>query len=205
MNKDKIILSLFDATGNWSEPYRRAGYTVIQQDIQHGADIFADTLPDANIWRAEGIRAHGILAAVPCTDFAASGARWWASKQGATINYEGPVSFQDRLEYFSAMVLAVLVIIEWLQPRWWAIENPVGRIQKIVPEIGPCRLWFQPCDYGDPYTKKTGLWGQFNPNLPRNPVQPTQGSKMHRMSSAWKAKRSETPRGFAQAFFQANP
>ena len=32
----KTILSLFDYTGNWSEPYRQAGYNVIQQDLKHG-------------------------------------------------------------------------------------------------------------------------------------------------------------------------
>lgn len=25
-NKDKIILSLFDLTGNWSKPYKQNGY-----------------------------------------------------------------------------------------------------------------------------------------------------------------------------------
>ena len=41
----KTILSLFDASGNWSAPYRRAGYRVIQRDIQLGQDIFEDTIP----------------------------------------------------------------------------------------------------------------------------------------------------------------
>lgn len=205
MNKHKIILSLFDYSGNWSRPYHEAGYTVIQQDIKHGADIFADTMNEANNCRVEGIKAHGILAAVPCTDFAASGARWWKMKEGQPIEYDGPIQFDDRLEFFTAMVLAVLVIVEWLEPAWWAIENPVGRIEKLVPEIGPCRLWFQPWWYGDPYTKKTGLWGRFNANLPRRPVLPIYGSKMHNMSSEWKEQRSETPPGFARAFFESNP
>jgi hypothetical protein len=103
------------------------------------------------------------------------------------------------------MVIATLTIIEFLNPKWWCIENPIGRIRKLVPEIGESKLIFDPCDYGDPYTKRTCLYGDFNPNLPKNPVLPVYGSMMHRMSSTWKTQRSETPKGFACSFFKANP
>lgn len=39
MADKKIILSLFDLTGNWSRPYKENGYEVIQVDIQLGIDI----------------------------------------------------------------------------------------------------------------------------------------------------------------------
>jgi hypothetical protein len=68
--------------------------------------------------------------------------------------------------------------------------------------------YFQPWWYGDPYTKKTGLWGNFNKNLIRNEVEPTEGSKMWLnyggKSERTKELRSETPVGFARAFFLAN-
>ena len=71
---------------------------------------------------------------------------------------------------------------------------------------GDPTLIFNPCDYGDPYTKKTLLWGRFT--VPRKrPVEPTLGSKMHLLPPSkdrWKL-RSATPPGFAQAFFEANP
>jgi hypothetical protein len=63
---------------------------------------------------------------------------------------------------------------------------------------------FDPCDYGDPYTKRTLLWGSFNLPKPLG-VLPTEGSKMHRLSSSHAAQRALTPPGFAQAFFEANP
>lgn len=205
-NLMKTILSLFDYTGNWSEPYRQAGYNVIRHDIQLGQDIFDDTIPAANRDRVDGNTVHGILAAVPCTDFANSGARWWKRKSSQAAPYTGNnLHFDNRLEYFTSMVLAVRVLVEWLEPTWWVIENPRGRIRKLVPDIGPPRLIFQPYQYGDPYTKETWLFGNFNPNLPQNPVLPLYGSKMHRMSSTWKNERSETPPGFARAFFLANP
>jgi len=69
-------------------------------------------------------------------------------------------------------------------------------------------MYFDPCDFGDPYTKKTALYGNFNTHLKRTPVKPVEGSKMHRLyggkSEKTKAARSITPEGFARAFFEAN-
>lgn len=89
------------------------------------------------------------------------------------------------------------------RPKWWALENPAGKLRRY---LGPPTYTFQPNDHGDPYTKRTCLWGEFN--LPaRNPVPATEGSKMHRLSPSpdRAARRSETPMGFARAFFEANP
>ena len=64
-NRDKIILSLFDLTGNWSRPYKENGYKVIQIDLQLGTNIM--------IWDYKKIpkeQVYGILSACPCTDFA---------------------------------------------------------------------------------------------------------------------------------------
>lgn len=33
MSKRKIIISLFDYTGNWSKPYKENGFEVVQVDI----------------------------------------------------------------------------------------------------------------------------------------------------------------------------
>lgn len=202
--KPGTILSLFDATGNWSEPYRKAGYEVIQRDLKLGHDIFRD-VELAMYEHAEGMKVHGVLAAVPCTDFANSGARWWSQKLHEPAPEYPMVTFENRLDYFVGMVLATLAIIEWLRPEWWVIENPRGRIRKLVPEIGNPKLVFQPWQYGDPYTKETYLYGSFNADLPQTPVLPIEGSKIHRMGSQQQDERSITPKGFARAFFLANP
>ena len=205
-NAGKIILSIFDYTGQWCEPYRQAGYEVIQLDIQHGQCIFDNIVPGAIDLHHQGCKIHGLLAAVPCTEFANSGARWWASKVGMPAHYPGTnVAFEDRLEEATFMVLATLFIVELLQPEWWVIENPRGRVRKLVPEIGSPGLVFQPWWYGDPYTKETFLYGHFNVELERNEVEPVNGSMAHRTSSSNKKKRSATPQGFARAFFAANP
>lgn len=176
------ILSLFDHSGVWSQPYRDAGYDVLQYDIKHGRDVrLIENLGPV----------RGILAAPPCTEFSASGARWWAGKPDALL--------VDAL----ALVDAVFRLVWVHRPQWWALENPVGRLKRW---LGPPRMYFNPCDFGDPYTKKTGLWGEFNPPAKR-PVEPVEGSKLHRLPpSPERAElRSVTPPGFARAFFEANP
>ncbi|MEP3913608.1 MAG: DNA cytosine methyltransferase, partial [Sneathiella sp.] len=140
---------------------------------------------------------HGILAALPCTDFAGSGARWWEGKDRA-----GATQKSVELAY------QTLAIIEFLRPSWWVLENPVGRLEKLVPELTPFGpFYFNPCDFGDPYTKKTGLWGEFNKDMKRNPVEPIEGSKMHLLPPGPDRQflRSVTPAGFAAAFHEANP
>lgn len=183
----KTILSLCDITGNWSRPYEVAGYAVVRVDLKAGCDVRTLERMDA--------RVHGILAAPPCDHFAVSGARWWASKGDAAI--------LDGLSIVDACLRAVAIY----RPEWWALENPVGRLKRW---LGPPAWSFDPCEFGDPYTKRTCLWGHFTPPVPlfapqaRKVVEPVLGSMMHTVVRD-KAKRSATPSGFAQAFFEANP
>lgn len=185
----KIILDLCGGTGSWSAPYKEAGY-----------DVRVITLPvDVRTYQPPE-NVHGILAAPPCDHFSVSGAQYWPAKDadGRTAD---ALSIAD----------ACLDLIESCEPVWWALENPVGRLKKLRPELGEPVLSFNPCDYGDPYTKKTLVWGRFN--MPKkSPVPPervcSQGSWIQRLggtSAKTKRLRSITPPGFARAFFEANP
>jgi hypothetical protein len=177
----RIILDLCGGTQGWSRPYIEAGYDVRVVDIENGDDVRLYSPPD---------NVYGILAAPPCTHFAASGARWWETK--------GNLALLDGL----SVVDACLRIIYVAKPKFWALENPIGRLTQY---LGKPTMYFDPCDFGDPYTKRTCLWGKFN--IPRKaPVEPTEGSKLWRLPPSedrWKL-RSITPPGFAQAFFEAN-
>jgi hypothetical protein len=189
----RLIVSLFDHSGAWSQPYADAGYRVVRVDLQAGWDVF-DIWPAA--FEREHGPAHGVLAALPCTHFSGSGARWWAEKDA-----DGRTAEAVRLAEHT------LYLIEAMEPKWWVLENPVGRLERLVPSVGPKRMTFQPWHYGDPYTKRTCLWGEFNTDLPRSDVEPTEGSRMWRMpeTKARQRLRSITPTGFAKAFFAANP
>lgn len=190
-NAMRTVISLFDVSGVIAQPWVEAGYNVVSYDLQTGADI--------NEFNAENLlEQHGndevwaILAQPPCTDYASSGAQWWKDKDA-----------DGRTEASNELVRQTLRTIELFRPAVWVMENPIGRIatQNKLPEP---TLVMDPWHYGDPYTKRTQLWGRFDPNLPQAPVEPTEGSKIHRMSSSAKNERSLTPEGFAYAFFMAN-
>ena len=110
------------------------------------------------------------------------------------------------------LVKRTLGIIGAAEPYFWALENPVGRLNELIPELsfyGP--TYFNPCDFGDPWTKLTGLWGRFNRNLPRTPVEAIKSSEhgswlmsLGGKGEATKELRAATPPGFARAFFLAN-
>ena len=211
-NSERVVLSLFDLSGKWAEPWARAGYQVYTFDIQddwwyedpqtgemlRAGDVhnFSHDFFNEMFGYFEGADVYAILAACPCTDFAVSGARHFAAKDvdGRTVASVN-------------LVQQTLAVIEYFKPAIWAIENPVGRIEKLG-NLPPWRLSFDPYHFGEDYTKRTLLWGRFNADLPIAPCEPTEGSKMHKKyggkSMATKNARSVTPEGFSYAFFMAN-
>tara|TARA_Y100001937_G_scaffold112783_1_gene160749 strand:- start:370 stop:1011 length:642 start_codon:yes stop_codon:yes gene_type:complete len=208
----KIILDLCGGTGSWSKPYADNGYDVRIIDIYEWGVKLAENVyapiynfpngknGDIRLLKKIKEPVYGILAAPPCTHFAGSGARWWKEK--------GIEPLKDGL----SMVDAVFRIVFAHKPKFWVMENPVGRL---VHYIGKPKMIFNPCDYGDPYTKKTCLWGEFNEPI-KTPVEPkfiTVGGKrmseIHYKTFAMKPndrarERSKTPQGFAKAFYEAN-
>lgn len=182
---DRIILDLCGGTGAWSAPYREAGY-----------DVRLVTLPEQDVRDYQPPRfVRGVLAAPPCTEFAVSGARWWAGKS--------PKLLEEAL----AVVYACQRIINDSGCAWWALENPVGRLRKWA---GPPAWTFQPWEYGDNQFKRTLIWGTARRPMPSVTVEPPRTKDNQRV---WRAApsperaafRSITPPGFARAFFEANP
>jgi hypothetical protein len=169
---------------------------VVQIDIKLGSNVF-----DSSVLSLGNI--HGILAAPPCTDFAVCGAKHFKRKDERGDTRKS-VDLVER----------TLQIINYYKPKFWCLENPVGRLNTLVPylrEYGP--RYFQPYHYGDPYRKKTGLWGIYNFPEPTSIVEPVgirKGqpdewySKVGGKSEKTKEYRSITPIGFAYAFFNVN-
>ena len=62
-----------------------------------------------------------------------------------------------------AVVDACLRAVAVYRPTWWALENPIGRLKDY---LGDPAFRFDPCDFGDPWTKRTWLWGHFTPPTP---------------------------------------
>ncbi len=244
----KTLLSLFDYSGTWSEPFMRNGWEVIQWDIKLAEfmDITSFTDYETTMEMLDGYDIQGIIAGPPCTDFTVSGNQYWSQKDAAGQT-------KKSLEF----VLQVLRLVDALRPTdpdyfdenpdssfFWAIENPVGRMARLAGLDDA--YWFNPCDFAghtnptleqiktldrirskngkdvtdqeneavlevNAYTKKTGLWGQFNRDLVKMPIAPIKtckaGSPLMRLggkSARTKELRSNTPAGFAEAFYEAN-
>lgn len=198
MNSEQIILDLCGGTGSWSKPYREAGYTVKIID-PYATTVFSGTevqehSGDVRLFRAPDYQVHEILAAPPCTNF-------------SYAKTTPPPTEKDWLKSLS-VVDACLRIIWLCKPTWWALENPRARLRWW---LGPAQLEFDPCDYGDPYTKRTCLWGDFVEPV-RCPVDPSRSYMDIYLSTsevggydARRRRRAITPPGFARAFFEANP
>tara|TARA_Y100000310_G_C20304221_1_gene633208 strand:- start:286 stop:696 length:411 start_codon:yes stop_codon:yes gene_type:complete len=97
--------------------------------------------------------------------------------------------------------------------QFWVIENPMGMLRRF---LGKPAFTFDPCDFGDRWTKKTDLWGRFiEPDLRRVNLNQYELSLMAQTNrklpsisdftgSKQSARRAITPPGFARAFFESN-
>lgn len=206
-NNEKLIISLFDHSLHWVKPYIVNGYDVRAYDLQDGYDIL-----ESLSWIASGgiddKPIYGILAAVPCTCFAVSGNRHRKTHLSTKKVFKCKCCKTDH-EHNVLLACATIEIIEIANPKFWCIENPITELHKYVPEVGKPKMYFNPFQYGDPYSKKTTLFGNFNTKLEGQQALNLYGSEMHTKygGSSLKTKnaRSTTPAGFANAFFKANP
>jgi hypothetical protein len=105
------------------------------------------------------------------------------------------------------LIRQCLRVIDLCSPvAFWAIEQPIGRAAKLVPELGEAR-YFQPYWFGDAYSKKTALYGDFTMPEPTNivtPVMGKHGSKTQSFggkSEKTREARSITPKGACKLFF----
>ena len=238
---EKTLLSLYDYSGMWSKPFWDAGWNVIQMDLKHGQDINQFQSVE-DVWDYGINDVHGILAAPPCTDFTVSGAQFWKAKDEDGRTAEA-IKLVNQVQRFADLFTPTDP--DYDEPFFWVMENPVGRLNTLLPELG-APMYFNPWEYAgylkpgkdvllrldqirlkngigvtneesafvvewEAYTKKTGLWGNFNKNLIKKPVPAVkcskQGSFTQRLggkSTKTKEERSHTPMGFAMAFFNAN-
>jgi hypothetical protein len=156
---DRVVLDLCAGTGAWSEPYAQAGYTVIRVDLPQDIRLMAP--PDVAV--------YGILAAPPCTYFC---------RMRMCRGRPTDAQFREGLSIVDACLRFVLL----LRPAWWALENPQGYLSQW---LGPPRLKFDPWEYGDPWTKRTWVWGDFKaagaePRSPSGGVDSSQARKPRR-------------------------
>lgn len=245
MKKQGILIDLFDNSGHVACPYIRNNWIVLQVDIKKGIDILEWDYKSA-IFDAIGLIkfqnknaeiVFGLLAAIPCTHYALSGALHFAEKDA-----------DGRTDEMQLLCDKTKEIIDWVDSKFnlkfWKVENPMSRIHKLNNWLGQVKFKFNPCDFAGYmiveestecqrllslgsqkmtkvdkldlqlvidyglYNKKTWLWGKFqNPN--RRYIPPVwKDSPMHVLyggkSERTKELRSIDPKGFSEAFYQAN-
>ena len=184
-----LILDLCSGTGAWSRPYKDNGFKVLRIDVKNGIDVrLFKKVPYV----------YGVLCAPPCTHLSASGARWWDEK--------GEVALIEALSIVDACLRIVLIH----KPKFWCLENPVGRLSNY---LGKPAYTFHPNDYArysdDPitneYSKRTCLWGKFNiPPMKRGLMRNKNYINYISPSKNRSEQRSITPNGFANAFYLYN-
>lgn len=191
---DKIILDLCGGTGAWSKPYKDAVYDV--RNITLPEYDVRTYIPPENV--------YGILAAPPCTMFSL-----------ARTRAKTPRNFYEGMETVEACLKIIWDCRKnpYSILKFWVLENPMGFLRQF---LGKPALTFDPCDYGDRYTKKTDLWGYFDEPI-KNPVDLNQQElyktkqnsrkipSINEITSSKQAdRRSITPPHFAKAFFEVN-
>ena len=193
--KSKVVLSLCDYSGVMLLPWANAGFSCLAVDIVPREAPSHENIKhiqvDIREWLPPRVNYKIGFAFPPCTNLSVSGARWFKDK--------GLRGLCEGIE----LVARCHEILEWTDAPWM-LENPVSTLSTYwrKPDYK-----FDPCDYGDPYTKKTCLWTSSDFVMPpKNRVEPTQGSMMHLMppSEDRGRLRSITPEGFALAVFEAN-
>ena len=204
-----LIVDLCGGTGSWSLPYVQKGYDVVVVDpatiCKTGAVVLpltVEALEQDVDSPFHSLSIHGVLAAPPCTHFSFGGVSWWKAKDEAGVTLDA-----------LGTVMCCLRLIERWQPNFWALENPIGRLRTLMPQLGKPTLVFQPFDYGDAYHKKTQLWGKFN--IPKKtPVKSFRSMTkqfdgtdhpLYQRGLGRKVARAITPLGFAFAFADSNP
>jgi len=194
--KNGIVLSLCDYTGNMVSLWMAVGYECWIVDSRHEPGEHRDGLlvrvgADVRDWLPPRLDYVIAFAFPPCTHLAVSGARWFRGK--------GLRALSESIDIFGACVDRC----QWTDAPWM-VENPVSVISSHYRKPD---YTFDPCDYGDPWTKRTCLWiGNGFVMPPKLRVPPTMGSKIHLMppSPDRGHLRSLTPMGFAQAVYEAN-
>lgn len=153
-NGNKTILDLCGATGAWSKPYKDAGY-----------DVRVITLPDFDVRTYKPPKnIYGILAAPPCTEFsfAKSNSKYPRDMKAGMETVIACLKIIWKCQYELPTPLAKRTKL-----KFWSLENPFGLLRQF---LGHPVMTFQPYDFGDPYQKKTCLWGYFNKPIKNNTV-----------------------------------
>ncbi len=217
------IVSLFDRSGNALRPWAARGHTCLAFDLLNDDRVENYSGGGSIRYIKRDLRSLYLYRSVsflmgwpPCDDLAVSGAKHFETKRQADPDFQK-----------KALALAMQI------PRWgkelnvpWMFENPVSALASLYRKPDH---YFHPYEYGgylpaddvhprfpayiaprDAYPKKTCIWSGNGFIMPDKQPVPcpegfsTQFKKLGGKSARTKQIRSEGPRGFLEAVYQAN-
>lgn len=178
------VLDLFSGLRGWSDIWKLRGHDVftIDNDPKFGADLVKDMFavePGDIPWKPDVI-----LASPPCTYFTVMqiGRNWNKDHTPKTANAALGLELVKR----------TLWLIEELEPRFWVIENPRGKLRKLSPMTMYDRRTVTYCHYGEKRMKPTDLWSNKWSALPSLTLAPPCGNGDPCHTSAPRGSRTAT-------------
>lgn len=145
----KHVLDLFSGLGGFSAAFEDADgweVTTVDTEERFDPDVVADVLElrptdfdtDYDV----------VLAGHPCTIFTTANLGYHLTESGEPKT--------DTARDHLCMIHHTIGLIRGLDPDYWFLENPRGRLRTIL-DRPKGTVWY--CQYGEPYAKPTDLWG----------------------------------------------
>lgn len=192
----KLILHLCADIGSDSKPYKDAGYEVICVGKDIGVENYT---PPCGV--------YGVIANPPCTNFSI-----------ARTNAKTPRDMKEGMRLVKECLRIIWECQYYMVAKhvphklaFWVIENPASGYLKNY--LGKPTFEYCPSEFGEPWTKRTALWGNFNAPKKSNwfAYRPKGKSACdlispmtHRNKEERMHARSECSQKFAEAFFAVN-
>lgn len=193
-NANKIIIHLCASEfGSDTRDYKEAGYDVRYITKEIGVENYH---PPENV--------YGIIANPPCTMF--SMARTTA-KTPRDLR-EGMRLVKECLRIIWEAQYDIDFSKRTSPLKFWALENPATGLLKYF--LGKPTFVYQPYEFGEDRSKKTALWGYFNPPpkpilMVGRPSRNVMGKSGRDRGKRGTDNRSIASPQFTKAFFLSNP
>lgn len=154
------VLDLFSGLEGWSGPWKELGHLTYRVELD---ERFPAEWRDIRNFKKEALpwQPDVILASPPCTWFTVMriGMNWnkdnTPKTDGARLGIE--------------LVNITRRLIKEINPQYFVIENPMGKLRKLDLVSDLERRHVTYCQYGETRMKPTDLWGGFPPSLELKP------------------------------------